>query len=109
MQMGGHAKEYLNNYKYLNQSITLKDTVYAVTPASEGIQAHVDFAAGPCIVTGGNIIRCFLADSEPTKEPGQLASVSGTLTDYGRLPLRPEENVSGCGYYIVLRGCRVVQ
>lgn len=109
IQMGAYAQEYLNKYKYLNKIVTLKDIIYAIYPASAGKQTRVDFSAGPCLVDGGNVIRCYMSSDEKIKEPGQEITISGKLTEYGRFRLAREANIRGCGYYIVLRTCKVVQ
>lgn len=110
IRQGEHAREYLNEFEYLNKTVTLRDTIYAILPASGGEPTRVIFSAGPCLSERGNIIECIMNNSEEIiKESGQKITISGILTHYGRPDMAAKESSFSCGYLIVLRDCKVIQ
>jgi len=108
IRMGAHASEYLGRLEYLNREIVVKGTIFTISTPTTETQTRIDFSVGPCIAPGGNLIRCYITESEVGKGPGEIATVSGTLTAYGKLPMEREESLGGCGYYVELHDCKII-
>jgi hypothetical protein len=96
----------------MNKVIAVRGPVFGVErDSSSGTVSFVSFEAGPCLAQGGNSIRFYPQEDDrnafATVQPGQSITVVGRFNNYGRLQMSEGEKLRGCGYYIILKECKI--